>query len=92
MSLELCWKIRTEMESRKQAEDRLKRNMLAAMVEAALQGHTLGEWETVDGEDMLRYQAVCDQCSKSVYASSQALYSILADNCPDQIVSSVSGQ
>lgn len=69
------------MESRKQAEDRLRRNMLEAMVEASLQGHTLGKWEALDGEDMMRYQAVCGQCGKSVYASSQALYSILADNC-----------
>ncbi len=81
-SLELCWEIQVEMESRKQAEDRLRHNMLEAMVEAALQGHALGEWEDVDGEDMMmRYQAVCDQCGKSVYASSQALYSILADDC-----------
>ena len=78
------------MESRKQAEDRLKRNMLAAMVEAALQGHTLGEWEAVDGEDKMRYQALCSRCGKSVYASSQALYSILADSCPGQIVLNVS--
>ncbi len=73
------------MESRKQAEDRLKRNILAAMVEAALQGHSLGEWEAVDGEDKMRYQAFCSRCGKSVYVSSQALYSILADNCSDRL-------
>ena len=74
------------MESRKQAEARVKANMLEAMVEAALNGHDLGPFEPVDEPGMLKYQAVCHKCANSVYVSSVALYSILEDSCPGRKV------
>jgi hypothetical protein len=70
------------METRKQAETRLRKNVLQAQVEAALSGHDLGPFEPVDEPGVLKYQAFCKLCGRSVYASSVALYSLLEDECP----------
>lgn len=69
------------MEPRQEAETRLKANMLEAQIIAALGGHQLQSWEAID-EDSLRYQARCSQCDQIIFASSQALYSLLTDTCP----------
>ena len=53
-------------------------------MEAALQGHELEPFELVDEPGMLKYQAFCLSCGKSVYVSSLALYSILEETCPGQ--------
>ena len=46
---------------------RLKEKVLAAQVEAALQGHNLGEIEQVQEEEhQLGYEAHCKKCGKSV--------------------------
>lgn len=71
------------MESEEQAEARLREHILAAQVEAALQGHELGPFESVDEPGLLKFQAFCSSCGKSIYASSVALYSILEDTCPE---------
>ena len=62
---------------------RLKENVLAAQVEAALQGHKLGEFEQVEEEDYkLGYESRCKTCGKSVYVNYKAICSILATKCP----------
>ena len=48
---------------------RLKENILAAQVTAALQGHELGPFEAVDEPGREKYQAFCRRCGKSVYDS-----------------------
>lgn len=70
------------MESKEQAEARLRVNILDAQVMAALGGHDLGPFESVDEPGMLKYEAFCSKCGKSVYVSTVALYSILEDSCP----------
>ena len=60
------------MDNKRQAEIRLRENLLEAMVEATLQGHELSEWQSVDETGNLRYQAICVRCGGSVYVSSQA--------------------
>ncbi len=69
------------MEPGHEAEARLKANMLEAQIMAALGGHQLHAWEAID-ETALRYHARCSQCNRIILASSQALYSLLADSCP----------
>jgi hypothetical protein len=46
--------------------------------------YDLGAFEAVEEPGMLKYQAVCGACGKSVYASPVALYSILEDECPGE--------
>jgi len=70
------------MESREQAEARLRENLLDAQVIASLGGHDLGPFEPVDEPGMMKFQAFCLKCGKSVYVSTIALYSILEDSCP----------
>ena len=69
------------MTSRETAVSALKANLLEAMVNAALSGHDLAPWETVE-ERRLAYQAFCKQCDRSVYVSWQTMYSILAEQYP----------
>ena len=55
--------------------------LLAAMAEAALGGHDLGEWELVDNG----YQARCLQCSMTSWVGHDGVrYSLLEDECPVQ--------
>ena len=62
---------------------RLKENVLAAQVEAALQGHDLGGFEQVQEEEYkLGYEARCKKCGKSVYVNYKVIHSILAPKCP----------
>jgi len=68
--------------NRRQAENRLRENVLRAQVEAALGGHDLSPFEPVEEPGVFKYQAFCDLCGKSVYASGVALYSLLEDECP----------
>ena len=70
------------MERKEQADARLKENVLDAQVIAALGGHDLGSFEPVDEPGMMKYQAFCLQCGKSVYVNTVAIYSILEDICP----------
>ena len=70
------------MESREQAEDQLRENLLEAQAMAALGGHDLESFEPVDEPGMMKYQAFCLKCGKSVYVSTIALYSILEESCP----------
>ena len=60
----------------------LRENILAAQVEAAMQGHELGAFESVDEPGRAKYQAFCRRCGKSVYVSDAGVYSILEDECP----------
>ena len=48
------------------AVDRLRENVLAAQVEAALQGHEVGGFRPVDGIPILGYKAFCSKCTMSV--------------------------
>jgi hypothetical protein len=60
-----------------------KENVLAAQVEAALQGHDLGEFEQVQEEDYkLGYEAHCKKCGKSVCVNHKIIHSILESKCP----------
>lgn len=61
---------------------RLKENILAAQVEAAMQGHELGAFDAVDEPGRAKYEAFCRRCGKSVYVSDAVVYSILDDECP----------
>jgi hypothetical protein len=70
------------VESRKQAETRLRENILQAQVEAALSGHDLGPFEPVEEPGLMKHQAICRSCGRSVYVSTVALYSLLEDECP----------
>ena len=70
-----------EFESRDPAEQKIRANMLEAMVEASLQGHNLGQWEP-SGEDT--YMAHCDKCGKAVYVNSVSIRSLMAAKCPEQ--------
>lgn len=56
----------------------LREAMLEAMAEAALGGHELGEWETVENG----YEARCSLCGMSTWLGYEGLrYSILEDEC-----------
>ena len=62
---------------------RLKENVLAAQIEAALQGHNLGEFEQVqEAEYKIGYEAHCKKCGKSVYVNHKVIHSILTPKCP----------
>ncbi|HET6446244.1 MAG TPA: hypothetical protein VFI27_16880 [candidate division Zixibacteria bacterium] len=60
----------------------LRENILAAQVEAALQGHDIGSFEPIEDPGLTTYQAVCRNCGRPVYASSVNVFSILDDVCP----------
>ena len=64
------------------AVTRLKENILAAQVEAAMQGHYLGPFEPIEEPGALKYEAICYSCRKSVFISDVAVCSILEDKCP----------
>lgn len=81
MAVTGCHKQVNMAESWDESENRLKEHLLECSVIAALGGHDLGEWEQAD-ERGLQWQAICRRCSKSIYASNQVIYSILADTCP----------
>lgn len=61
----------------------LKRNMTAAIFEAALQGHDLDEWVEVDDWHG-GWQAECKNCGMTTYVSDGARYSILGENCSQE--------
>lgn len=58
----------------------LKENMLEAAVEAALQGHDLGEWEPVD-EAGREWEARCRGCGRTTFVSGTVRYTVLGDSC-----------
>lgn len=61
----------------------LKENMLEAAVEAAVQGHELGEWQQVD-EAGREWEAKCRVCGRTTYVSHTVRYSVLGDHCDGQ--------
>jgi hypothetical protein len=62
--------------------DKLRENVLAAQVEATLQGHELGDFNPVDGMPILGYEAVCSKCAMSVWVNDRAVYSSMPEKCP----------
>jgi hypothetical protein len=60
----------------------LRENVLSAQVEAALQGHELGEFRPVDGIPILGYEAFCSKCALSVWVNDKAVHSALPEKCP----------
>ena len=62
----------------------LKENMLEAAVEAALQGHELGEWEQVDDTGH-EWEARCRVCGRTTFVSETVRYSVLGEICSDKI-------
>ena len=64
------------------AADNLRENVLSAQVEAALQGHELGEFRPVDGIPILGYEAFCSKCNMSVWVNDKAVHSALQVKCP----------
>ncbi len=64
------------------AVDKLRENVLATQVEAALQGHHLGEFRPVDGLSPLGHEAFCAKCTMSVYVSDKTVFSIMPIKCP----------
>jgi hypothetical protein len=58
----------------------LKAHYLEAIVEAALQGHQLGEWRSL-GDRNLQYQASCHQCGHVVYITTGLVFSELSPHC-----------
>ena len=69
-----------------EAEAHLRENILEARVEAAMQGYHEGPFEPVDEPGLLKFEAFCLKCGKSVYGSYKTLYSILEDRCPGRKV------
>lgn len=65
------------MEDKAQAENRLRYNILEAMVEAALQGQDPGRFEPVYEPRMLKHTIQCLLCYKSVYMNHQTIYNII---------------
>ena len=61
-------------------EERIKANMLQAMVESALQGHDIAAWEA--GETPDNYFATCENCGRSIYVSPVTIRSLMAPRCP----------
>lgn len=59
----------------------VKDAMLEAVVEAALGGHELGQWEeTLSGDG---WQADCQHCAGNVWVGRSGVrYSLLKDTCP----------
>ena len=61
----------------------LRESMIEAMAEAALGGHELSQWETVENG----YQARCSLCGMTSWLGPDGLrYSILEDECPGQMI------
>ena len=58
----------------------LKENMLEAAVEAAVQGHELGEWEQVD-EAGREWEARCAVCGRTTFVSDTVRYSVPGESC-----------
>jgi len=61
-------------------QDHLQRNMSQAETRASINGHTLGEWEKVEGSDN-EYQATCQGCGGFVYVSYVDIYDLLLPDC-----------
>lgn len=66
--------------------DHLKKNMLEAAVEAAVQGHELGEWQQVD-ETGQRWESRCTVCGRTTFVSDTVRYSVLGDDCHKHLLS-----
>ncbi len=58
----------------------LKENMLEAAVEAALQGHELGEWRQVNWAGR-QWEARCEVCGRTTFVSDTVRYSVLGNIC-----------
>ena len=57
----------------------LRESMMEAMAEAALGGHELSQWDTVENG----YQARCSLCGMTSWIGPDGLrYSVLEDECP----------
>ena len=67
-------------EARFMDKGHLKENMLEAAVEAAVQGHELGEWQQVD-EAGREWEARCAVCGRTTFVSDTVRYSVLGDDC-----------
>ncbi len=65
-----------EIEAQFMDTDHLKENMLEAAVEAAIQGHELGEWQQVD-ETGQRWESRCTICGRTTFVSDTVRYSVL---------------
>ena len=65
---------------RSEFSEELERRMRDADVEAAVQGHELGEWELVSEEEM-EYQATCKNCGGFVYVSPGNTFNLLLESC-----------
>lgn len=64
------------------AEAAAREAFLDAMAEAALGGHVLGEWESVENG----YQARCLGCNMTSWVGLDGMrYSLLEDECPDKV-------
>ena len=62
-------------------ETRLNESLLEAMAEAALGGHTLGSWRTVESG----YEARCADCGMTTWVGRDGLrYSLLEGACQQQ--------
>lgn len=59
---------------------RLKAHMMQAMVESALSGHNIGEWQPVCN-DARYFQAVCRHCRQAVLVSAAAAI-VIPRPCP----------
>lgn len=69
------------LERYKQEQSKANEPMMEAMVNAALNGHDLGEWIPVK----TGWQANCRKCSKSVWVGSEGvIYSLLNAPCPER--------
>jgi hypothetical protein len=63
--------------------DQARAAILEAQVDAALAGHDLGPFETVDPE-IGGYQAACRRCGKTVWVGESGLmYSLLGEGCEE---------
>ncbi|MFQ5419853.1 MAG: hypothetical protein ACE5EY_05770 [Anaerolineae bacterium] len=58
----------------------LHRHMSQAEAKASINGHTLGDWEKVEGSDN-EYQATCQGCGGFVYVSHLDIYDLLLPDC-----------
>ena len=68
------------MREKKESDTRLKSKLMQAMVEAALEGHQIGEWQTI-GKGHEFYQAICRQCHQPALVSATAAF-VIPGRCP----------
>ena len=70
-----------EAQPAEEAPAALRESMIEAMAEAALGGHELGQWDTVENG----YQARCSLCGMTSWLGPDGLrYSVLEDECPGE--------